>query len=147
MKILSDKIAVNATLHCLTGCAIGEILGLVIGIALGLPTFVTVVLSVSLAFILGYSLSLLPLVSGGLTLAAAVPIALAADTFSISVMEAVDNMAMILIPGAMSQGIVNPIFWLALAVALTAAFFAALPVNTYLIKRGKGHALAHKHSK
>ncbi|MBA3757530.1 DUF4396 domain-containing protein [Candidatus Saccharibacteria bacterium] len=137
--------AVSATLHCLTGCAIGEVLGLLIGTALGLSNIVTIVLAVTLAFLFGYTLSLLPLLKGGLTLGAALSIAFAADTLSIATMEIVDNSVMLAVPGAMNAGLVNPVFWLALALALTAAFFAALPVNNYLIKRGKGHALAHQH--
>lgn len=145
MNILSNHTAVNATLHCLTGCAIGEILGLIIGTVLGLSSLATIALAIALAFVFGYLLSLLPLVKSGLALGAALSIALAADTLSITTMEAVDNLVMVIIPGAMDSGIVNPIFWVALAIALTVAFFAALPVNDYLIKRGKGHALAHKY--
>lgn len=145
MYEVTKATAINATLHCLTGCAIGEIAGLVIGTALGLSTIATIVLAVALAFVFGYLLSLIPLVKGGLSLKAAFSIALAADTLSIATMEVVDNAVMLVIPGAMEAGIVNPIFWLALAIALTAAFFAAVPVNYYLIKKGKGHALAHAH--
>lgn len=145
MKSLFNSTAVSATLHCLTGCAIGEILGLVIGTALGLNNIVTVILAISLAFVFGYSLSMLPLLRSGLAPKAALSIALAADTLSIATMEVVDNAVMVVVPGAMEAGLVNPVFWLALALALTTAFFAALPVNDYLIKRGRGHALAHKH--
>lgn len=141
----SINTAINATLHCLTGCAIGEIAGLVIGTAAGLPNFITIVISIALAFAFGYTLSLLPLVKSGMTLAAALSIALAADTLSITTMEIADNTTVLVIPGAMNAGLVNPIFWISLAVALAAAFLAALPVNNYLIKRGKGHALAHQH--
>jgi hypothetical protein len=140
-----DTTAVNATLHCLTGCAIGEILGLVIGTALGLSTLATIALAVTLAFFFGYLLSLLPLVRGGLSVRAALRIALAADTLSIATMEVVDNLVMLAVPGALHAGLVDPLFWLAMTVALTAAFFVALPVNAYLIRRGKGHALAHAH--
>lgn len=146
MHILaSQRTAIDATLHCLTGCAIGEILGLIIGTAAGLSNFATIAIAVTLAFIFGYALSLIPLVSSGLTIAAALSIAFAADTLSITVMEIVDNAVMIVIPGAMESGLVNPVFWLSLTFALAVAFFAALPVNYYLIKRGKGHALAHQH--
>ncbi len=137
--------AINATLHCLSGCAIGEILGLIIGTALGLTNLVTIALSIALAFVFGYTLSIMPLVKSGLAITAALTIALAADTLSITTMEIVDNLVMVVIPGAMNAGLVNPTFWLSLAVSLTVAFFAALPVNNYLIKRGKGHALAHEH--
>ena len=147
MKALANKTAVDATLHCLTGCAIGEILGLIIGTALNLSNLITIVLAITLAFLFGYTLSMLPLLKSGLTLTAALSIAFAADTLSIATMEIVDNLVMLAIPGAMDEGIVNPVFWAALALALTVAFFIALPVNDYLIKRGKGHALAHQHHK
>lgn len=145
MKFLNDSVALSATLHCLTGCAIGEILGLIIGTALGFSSVSTVVLAVSLAFFFGYLLSLLPLLKSGLTLRAAFSVAFAADTASIAVMETVDNGVMLMIPGAMDVGLVHPLFWLSLAFALAAAFLVALPLNSYLIKRGKGHALAHQH--
>jgi hypothetical protein len=138
-----DPMAASATLHCLTGCAIGEITGLIIGTALGWTALSTLVLAVSLAFLFGYSLSALPLMKAGMGFWAALSLVFAADTLSITVMEIVDNGVMALIPGAMSEGIVNPIFWASMAVALTAAFFAAYPVNRVLIHRGKGHALIH----
>lgn len=139
------RIAASATLHCLTGCAIGEVLGMVIGTAFDWHGAVVVALSVGLAFVFGYSLSLLPMLRAGLTLAAALPIALAADTLSIAVMEIVDNAVMVLIPGAMGAGLGNPTFWLSMAAALAAAFVVALPVNRYLLKRGLGHALMHRY--
>ena len=139
------KTAVSATLHCLTGCAIGEITGMVIGTALGWDTFTTMAVAISLAFLFGYSLSIIPLLQSGLSLRKAAPIVLAADTLSIAVMEIVDNLVMYMIPGAMHAGLVNPVFWIAMAIALTAAFFAAVPVNYYLLKRGKGHALVHEY--
>lgn len=145
MKNLLNNTASNATLHCLTGCAIGEILGLIIGLALGLSNFATITLAIALAFIFGYSLSMIPLLKSGLTLGAALSIALVADTLSITVMEVVNNLVMLSVPGAMSSGLVNPTFWWSLGLALTVAFFVALPVNFYLIKRGRGHALAHQH--
>lgn len=141
-----NKMAVSATLHCLTGCAIGEVLGLVIGTALGLDMHVTILLAVGLAFLFGYALSTLPLLKAGMTLGAALAIVLPADSLSIAVMELTDNAVMALIPGAMGASLVNPLFWVAMPIALTAAFFAALPVNKYLLKRGKGHALTMKHS-
>jgi hypothetical protein len=140
-----NNMAVSATLHCLTGCAIGEILGLVIGMALGLSTLQTILLAVGLAFVFGFALSTVPLVRAGMGFFAALSIVAAADTLSIATMEIVDNAVMVAIPGAMDAGIVNPVFWLAMAGALTAAFFAALPVNAYLLKRNKGHALTMKH--
>ncbi|WP_245994657.1 DUF4396 domain-containing protein [Nocardioides immobilis] len=135
--------ALAATLHCLTGCAIGEILGLVIGTAIGLSTGWTIVLAVSLAFLFGYVLSTLPLLKAGLGVGAALSVVLAADTLSIAIMELVDNTVIALIPGAMDAGLVNPTFWVGLVIALTAAFFAAYPVNLWLLGRGKGHALTH----
>ena len=138
-----NRMAASATLHCLTGCAIGEIAGLLIGTALGLSTGWTIVLAVGLAFLFGYALSTLPLLKAGLGLGAALTVVLAADTLSIATMELVDNAVMALIPGAMEAGIVNPIFWIGMMIALTVAFFAAYPVNRFLLKRGKGHALVH----
>jgi hypothetical protein len=138
--------AVSATLHCLTGCAIGEILGLMIGTALGLSSIETIVLAVTLAFVFGYALSTLPLLKAGLGVATAFSVVLAADTLSIATMELVDNLVMLAIPGAMEAGLVNPVFWASMSLALTVAFFAALPVNIYLLNRGKGHALTHQYS-
>jgi hypothetical protein len=140
-----NSIAANATLHCLTGCAIGEILGLMIGTALGLSNGVTIALAVALAFLFGYTLSTIPLVKAGLGFFAALSVVFAADTLSIAVMELVDNLVMAVIPGAMEAGLVNPIFWLGMIVALSAAFVAAFPVNRHLIDKGKGHALTHQY--
>jgi hypothetical protein len=139
-----NSMAANATLHCLTGCAIGEIAGLMIGTALGLSTAVTIALAVALAFLFGYTLSTLPLIQAGLGFFAALSVVFAADTLSIAVMEIVDNLVMAIIPGAMDAGLVNPIFWLGMMIALTVAFIAAFPVNRYLIDKGKGHALTHQ---
>ena len=139
-----NNMAAYATLHCLTGCAIGEIAGLMIGTAMGLSNAVTIALAVVLAFLFGYALSTLPLIQAGLGFFAALSVVFAADTLSIAVMETVDNLVMALIPGAMDAGLVNPIFWLGMMIALTAAFIAAFPVNRYLIDKGKGHALTHK---
>ncbi len=141
-----NAMAANATLHCLTGCAIGEIAGLMIGTAAGLSTGVTIALAVGLAFLFGYALSTLPLVQAGLGFFAALSLVFAADTLSILTMEIVDNVVMALIPGAMDAGLVNPVFWLGMMIALTAAFVAAYPVNRALIARGKGHALTHQHT-
>ena len=138
-----NKMALSATLHCLTGCAIGEIAGLMIGTAIGLSTGWTVVLAVSLAFLFGYTLSTFPLVRTGLSVGAALGIVFAADTLSIATMEVVDNAVMAMIPGAMDAGLVNWVFWVSMMIALTAAFLAAYPVNRYLLVRGKGHALTH----
>jgi hypothetical protein len=141
----SNAMALSATLHCLTGCAIGEIAGLIIGTALGFSNLATIALAVGLAFFFGYSLSTLPLLRAGVALGTALSVVLAADTLSILTMEIVDNAVMAVIPGAMNAGLVNPIFWLGMMVALTAAFLAAYPVNRYLLGRGKGHALTHQY--
>lgn len=138
------RLAVSATLHCLTGCAIGEVLGMVIGTALGWSDLQTVALAVALAFFFGYALTIGPVLRSGLSLRAAVPVALAADTVSIAVMEIVDNGIMLAIPGAMDAGLDNPLFWGALAVALAVAFVVTVPVNRWLIGRGKGHAVVHR---
>jgi hypothetical protein len=140
-----SSMAISATLHCLVGCALGEIAGLIIGTALGLPGYQTVVLAVVLAFLFGYGLSVLPLIKSGTKLSTALALVLAADTLSIATMELVDNLVMLSIPGAMDAGLVNPVFWLAMPAALTAAFFVALPVNKYLLAHGKGHAVMHSH--
>ncbi len=136
-------VALSATLHCLTGCAIGEIAGMAIGTAAGFSNAATVVLSVALAFLFGYGLTSLPLLRSGLALAAVVPIALASDTLSIATMEVVDNAIMVAVPGAMNAGIGTLLFWGSLAFALAVAGVVALPVNRWLIARGRGHAVVH----
>jgi hypothetical protein len=138
------SVAVSATLHCLTGCAIGEIAGMAIGTALGFSNAATVVLSVALAFLFGYGLTSLPLLRAGLALGAVVPIALASDTFSIAVMEIVDNAVILAVPGAMEAGLGSLLFWGSLTFSLSVAFVAAVPVNRWLIGRGKGHAAVHR---
>lgn len=140
-----NSMAVSATLHCLTGCAIGEILGLIIGTALGWHALLTMTLAIALAFLFGYALSTIPLVRSGMGFIAALSVVFAADTLSIATMEVVDNAVMALIPGAMSAGLVNPIFWVSMPIAFAAAFCAAYPVNRYLLQKGKGHALIMKH--
>jgi hypothetical protein len=139
-----DIVALSATLHCLTGCAIGEVLGMVLGTALGFSEWGTVALAVVLAFFFGYLLTSLPLLRAGLALSAVIPIALASDTFSIAVMEVVDNAIMLAVPGAMEAGLDNVLFWGALSVALAVAGAVAYPVNRWLIARGKGHAAVHR---
>jgi hypothetical protein len=141
----TNSTAVQATLHCLTGCAIGEVLGLIIGTAAHWNNFVTAVVSIVLAFIFGYALSTRTIHESGLSWRSALKIALAADTLSITTMELTDTLVVLVIPGAVTAGLGNAVFWIAMIVSLTAAFFAALPVNNYLIKRGRGHALAHAH--
>jgi hypothetical protein len=138
------SMAVSATLHCLTGCALGEIAGLVIGTALGLSNGATVVIAIVLAFLFGYSLTSLPLLRAGLLLSAVIPIALASDTLSIATMEVVDNLIVVLIPGAMAAGLGDLLFWGSLSVALVIAGAIAVPVNRWLLARGKGHAVVHE---
>jgi Domain of unknown function (DUF4396) len=140
-----NRTAFSATLHCLTGCAIGEVLGVVVGTALGWSTIATIALAIVLAFFFGYGLTMLPLLRSGMALGAALPLAFASDTLSITVMEIVDNLIIVVIPGAMVAGLGSLLFWGSLAFALAVAFVAAFPVNRYLISRGKGHAVVHKH--
>ena len=140
-----NRLAFSATAHCLTGCAIGEVLGLVIGTVLGWGNVATIVLAIVLAFFFGYSLTMLPLLRAGLTLATALPLAFASDTLSITIMEIVDNLIVVLIPGAMDAGLNSALFWGSLAFALAVAFVAAFPVNRWLIARGKGHAVVHEY--
>jgi len=139
------KNAISATLHCLLGCAIGEVLGMVIGTALDLSNFATIVLAIVLAFFFGYSLAIFSLKRAGLTIRQAIPIALAADTASIASMEIIDNLILVAIPGAMDAGLSDWLFWVSLAVALAVAFVLTVPLNRFLIARGKGHAIAHAH--
>jgi len=137
-------VAVSATLHCLTGCAIGEVAGMAIGTGLGLSNLATVVISVTLAFLFGYALTSLPLLRAGLALAAVIPIALASDTLSIATMEVVDNAIMVVVPGAMDAGLGSWLFWGSLSFSLVVAGAFAVPVNRWLIARGKGHAVVHE---
>jgi hypothetical protein len=140
----SWRTAATATLHCLTGCAIGEILGMVIGTAFGWSNAGTVVLSIVLAFVFGYSLTMRPILGAGVALAAAIPIAFASDTVSIGVMELIDNATVLVIPGAMDAGLGSVLFWASLAGSLVLAFLVTVPVNRWLISRGKGHAVVHE---
>jgi hypothetical protein len=137
-------VAVSATLHCLTGCAIGEVAGVAIGTAAGFTDFQTIALAVALAFIFGYALTSLPLLRAGLALGVVVPIALASDTLSIATMEIVDNAILLAIPGAMDAGLGDVLFWGALSFALAIAFVLTVPVNRWLIGRGKGHTAVHE---
>lgn len=136
--------AAAATLHCLTGCAIGEVLGMVIGTGVGLTTWGTVLLSVALAFVFGYLLTIRGVLRAGVGLAVALKLALAADSLSIAVMEVVDNTVMVLVPGAMTAGATSLLFWAALAFSLVVAFVLTLPVNKWMIGRGRGHAVVHE---
>jgi hypothetical protein len=139
-----NRTAWSATLHCLTGCAIGEVLGMVIGTALGWGNGATIALAVVLAFFFGYLLTLRPLLAR-MSLRRAAKLALAADTASITVMEIVDNAIMLVIPGAMAAGLASPLFWGSLAFSLAVAAVAAFPLNRWLISRGRGHAVVHAH--
>jgi hypothetical protein len=137
--------AISATLHCLTGCAIGEVLGMVIGSALGWGNAATVVLSIALAFVFGYSLAMRPVLGAGLPLAGALGVAFASDTISISVMELIDNAVILAIPGAMDAGLSSTLFWGTLLASLALAFVVTVPVNRWLIARGRGHAVMHEY--
>jgi hypothetical protein len=137
-------VAISATLHCLTGCAIGEIAGMAIGTAAGFSNLGTVALSIALAFLFGYGLTSLPLLRAGLALAAVIPIALASDTLSIATMEVVDNAIVLAIPGALEAGLGSLLFWGSLSFSLVVAGAFAVPVNRWLIGRGKGHAVVHE---
>ena len=137
--------ALSATLHCLTGCAIGEIAGLMIGTGLGLGNGWTIAVSIALAFLFGFTLSTLPLVKGGLAVGTALSLVLAADTLSIATMEIVDNLVMLVIPGAMEAGMDNPLFWASMTFALGVAYLVAYPVNRLLLKRGRGHAIVQEY--
>ena len=140
---VSWAMAVTATLHCLTGCAIGEVLGMVIGTSVGLSDWATVALAVALAFVFGYALTMRGVLRAGVPFRQALRVALAADTISIAVMEVVDNAVVLSVPGAMEAGISTALFWLALGGALAVAFVVTLPINRWMISRGRGHAVVH----
>jgi len=137
-------VAISATLHCLTGCAIGEVAGLAIGTAAGFSDLGTIALAVALAFLFGYTLTSVPLLRAGMALSAVIPIALASDTLSIATMEIVDNVIVLAIPGAMEAGLGDLLFWGSLSFALVVAGAVAMPVNRWLIGRGKGHVAVHE---
>ena len=141
----TDRLALSATVHCLTGCAIGEVLGLVIATQLGWHDLPSILLGIVLAFAFGYALTLRPLLASGVALGAAARLAFASDTVSITVMEIVDNAVILAIPGAMAAGIIDPLFWASLALSLAVAGVAGFPVNRWLIQRGQGHAVLHGH--
>jgi len=140
-----NRMAADATTHCLTGCAIGEVLGLGAATQLGWSNEASIVLGIVLAYVFGYALTLRPLLRSGLALGAAMGVAFAADTISITVMEIVDNVVVLAIPGAMDAGLTNLLFWGSLAVSLAIAWVAAFPVNRWLLSRGLGHAKAMAH--
>ncbi len=137
------RTAISATLHCLTGCAIGEVLGMVLATAFGWGNGLSIAASIVLAFVFGYALTSIPLFKAGLSLRQVVGLALAADTFSIATMELLDSLTILVVPGAMDAGLGDVLFWGSLAGALFIAFWAAVPVNRWLISRGKGHAVVH----
>ena len=138
------RTAVSATLHCLTGCAIGEVLGLVLATWWGWSNAPSIVLAIVLAFAFGYSLTITPVLRSGLSLRQAVGVALAADTVSILTMEIMDNAFVLAVPGAMAAGLTDVLFWASLAGSLVVAFLVTVPVNRALIARGKGHAVVHE---
>lgn len=145
MRDSSWQTAISATLHCLTGCAIGEVLGMAIATAAGWGDAASIALAIGLAFLFGYAFTGVGLLRAGLTLGAVIPLALAADTISIATMEVVDNLFLLVVPGAMDAGLSDLLFWGALAAALAIAFVVTVPVNRALIRRGKGHAVVHHH--
>lgn len=140
-----NRLALSATLHCLTGCAAGEVTGMFIATALGWGTVASIALAVGLAFLFGYALTSIPLFKAGLTFSAALPIILATDTVSIAIMEVIDNLVVVLVPGALHAGITNPLLWGSIALGFIVAFPFAWWANRYLLARGKGHALVHQY--
>jgi len=145
MYTSANKTALLATLHCLTGCAIGEVLGMVISSALLWSAIPSIILSVGLAFLFGYTFSAVPLLRARLPLRKALTLVLAADTISIAVMEIVDNGFILIVPGAIHAGLDTSLFWMSMLFSLVAAFIAAFPVNKYLIAKGMGHAVVHEY--
>jgi hypothetical protein len=145
-KKSSIKIAASATLHCLMGCTVGELVGVTIGTHAGIGREGTVILAVILSFISGYTFSVVPIVRSGMKFWAALRLIFAADTVSILTMTIVDNICMLLIPGAFDKDLSHPVYWLSRIIAVTAAFIVAWPVNYYLLSKGKGHALHHHHN-
>jgi hypothetical protein len=140
-----NRLALSATIHCLTGCAIGEILGMILATWWGWGDVASIVLAVVLAFVFGYGLTSLPLLRSGMTPRQVAPLAFASDTASITTMEIVDNLFIVVVPGALAAGLGDPLFWWSLGVGLLIAGVVALPVNRWLIVRGKGHAAVHVH--
>ena len=137
------RTAAHATLHCLTGCAIGEVLGMVLATAFGWGNVLSIAVSVALAFVFGYALTLGPMVRGGIPLQRASRLAFASDTASITTMEIVDNAFIVAVPGALAAGLGDALFWWSLGLSLVIAFVVTLPLNRYLIARGRGHAVLH----
>lgn len=142
-KNASVKMALSATLHCLSGCAVGEIIGVIIGSAFGFAPHVTILLASLLSFASGYAASTFPLVRAGMKIGRAFRLVLTADTLSILTMTIVDNVVIISVPGALDKNLAHPVYWLGKLVSLSAAFIVAFPVNLWLLRNGKGHALTH----
>jgi Domain of unknown function (DUF4396) len=140
-----NRLALSATVHCLTGCAIGEVLGMVLSTWWGWGGVASIALSVALAFFFGYLLTSLPLLRSGMSVRQVAPLAFASDTASITTMEIVDNLFIIVVPGALAAGLGDALFWWSLAVGLAIAGAVAFPVNRWLIARGRGHAVMHEH--
>jgi hypothetical protein len=140
-----NRLAISATTHCLTGCALGEILGVFLGTAFGWGNLATIALAIGLAYLFGFGLTSLPLFRAGLTLAAIVPIALAADTVSITIMEVIDNLTVLLIPGAMDAGVDDVLLYASVAAGFAIAYPFAFLANRYMLARGKGHAVVHEY--
>src|SRR5690348_9590476 len=136
--------AIQATLHCLTGCAVGEVLGMVLATAFGFGNAASIALSVVLAFFFGYALTIRPVLQAGLGVRRAAGVALASDTVSITTMEIIDNAFILIVPGAMAAGLADGLFWWSLALSLVIAFVLTVPVNRWLIARGRGHAVMHE---
>ncbi len=141
----SRRMALSATLHCLLGCAIGEMIGVTIGTSFGFQPHQTVILAAILSFVSGYSVSTTPLLRAKLSFPKALKLVFAADTLSILTMTIVDNIVMLTVPGAMDKNLANPVYWLSRVLSLSAAFVVAFPVNAYLLRRDKGHALTHEY--
>lgn len=141
----AKRMAASATLHCLIGCAVGELTGVTIGTTFGFASRDTIILAFILSFISGYSVSTIPIMKAGVPFIKSLKLVLAADTVSILTMTIVDNIIMLTVPGAMHKNLANPIYWESRIISLTAAFITAYPVNIYLLKHGKGHALTHKY--
>src|SRR5215208_7145358 len=140
-----NRLAVSATVHCLTGCALGEVTGMAIATVLGWSNVGQIALAVGLAFVFGYTLTSIPLFRAGLTFAAALPVILATDTVSIAIMEVIDNLVVLLVPGAMEASVLDPLLWGSIALGFAVAFPFAWWANRYLLARGKGHALVHQY--
>jgi hypothetical protein len=140
-----NRLAISATTHCLTGCAIGELTGMVVATALGWGDVASIALAVGLAYLFGFSLTAMPLVRAGLAAGVVVSTALAVDTLSITIMEVIDNLTVVLVPGAMDADLDEPLIYLSIAAGFAIAYPFAFLANRYLIARGRGHALVHEY--